>query len=108
MRVSRAAQSVSGAMQNLLIADEATLRHNSLDGASGPEPFVDANRAAEFLSLRRRRVLELARGGEIPAHPLGNGSRKVWRFRLSELAAAIDARHNITSSRPCSQNEEAA
>jgi hypothetical protein len=56
-----------------------------------PEPFVDAHRAAEFLFLTPRRVLELARKGRIPAHPLGDGVRKVWRFRLSELAAAMGA-----------------
>ena len=55
------------------------------------EPFVDAVRAAGFLSLSRRRVLALARSGAIPAHPLGNGQRRVWRFRLSELASAVDA-----------------
>jgi hypothetical protein len=53
------------------------------------EPFVDAETAAEFLSLRPRRVLELARQGLIPAYPLGEGLRRVWRFRLSELASAI-------------------
>jgi hypothetical protein len=53
------------------------------------EPFVDAVRAAAFLSLRPRRVLELARRGTIPGHPLGNGQRRVWRFRLSELASAV-------------------
>lgn len=56
------------------------------------EPFVDANRAAEFLCLRPRRVLELARRGAIPAHPLGEGQRRVWRFRLSELSAAMCSR----------------
>jgi integrase len=56
------------------------------------EPFVDAVRAAAFLSLRTRRVLELARRGTIPGHPLGNGQRKVWRFRLSELASAVGGR----------------
>jgi hypothetical protein len=54
-----------------------------------PERFVDAHRAAEFLFLTPRRVLELARKGRIPAHPLGDGVRKVWRFRLSELSAAM-------------------
>ena len=57
-----------------------------------PEPFVDAQEAGRFLSLRPRRVLELARKGVIPAHPIGEGSRKVWRFRLSELASAVGAR----------------
>jgi hypothetical protein len=53
------------------------------------EPFVDAARAAEFLSLKPRRVLELARAGQLPAYPLGDGLRRVWRFRLSELATAL-------------------
>src|SRR5258705_13879644 len=55
------------------------------------EPFVDAARAADFLSLKPRRVLELARSGELPAYPLGIGKRRVWRFRLSELALAVSA-----------------
>jgi hypothetical protein len=53
------------------------------------EPFVDADQAAKFLLLTRRRVLELARAGKLPGHPIGDGARRVWRFRLSELAAAI-------------------
>jgi hypothetical protein len=36
-----------------------------------PEPFVDAEEAGRFLSLRPRRVLELARKGILPGHPLG-------------------------------------
>jgi len=34
---------------------------------------------------------ELARQGLIPAYPLGTGSRRVWRFRLAEVAAALRA-----------------
>jgi excisionase family DNA binding protein len=59
-----------------------------------PERFVDADEAAKFLSLTRRRVLDLARAGQLPAHPLGIGARRVWRFRLSEIAAAITATKN--------------
>ncbi len=54
-----------------------------------PEVFVDADEAAKFLFLRRRRILQLARMGKLPAHPIGDGARRVWRFRLSELAAAM-------------------
>ena len=54
-----------------------------------PERFVDAAAVATFLSLTRRRVLDLARAGQLPAHPIGDGARRVWRFRLSEIAAAI-------------------
>jgi Helix-turn-helix domain len=53
------------------------------------ESFVDADAAAKFLSITRRRVLDLARARKLPAHPIGDGTRRIWRFRLNELAAAI-------------------
>jgi hypothetical protein len=49
------------------------------------EPFVDAVRAAEFLAMPRKTLLSLARKGYLPGHPVGQGVRKVWKFRLSEL-----------------------
>jgi len=55
------------------------------------ERFVDADEAAKFLSLTRRRVLDLARARKLPGHPIGDGARRVWRFRLSEIATAITA-----------------
>ena len=57
-----------------------------------PEPFVNAVEAGRFLQLRPRRVLELARRGSLPAYPLGDGTRRIWRFRLSELTSAIQSR----------------
>ena len=57
-----------------------------------PEPFVDAERAAEFLGIRPRRLLEMARAGELPAYPLGNGARRTWRFRLTEICKTVLAR----------------
>jgi hypothetical protein len=54
-----------------------------------PEPFVDAEEAGNFLQLQPRRLLQLARQGKLPAYPIGAGMRKVWRFRLSELAGAM-------------------
>src|ERR1700683_2056764 len=62
------------------------------------EPFVDANKAAEFLVITRRRVLEMARAGEIPAHAIGERRRKMWRFRLSELADAFVAKSAVAKS----------
>lgn len=54
------------------------------------ERFVDANALAEHLSVTRRQVLEMTRRGIIPGHPLGVGtSRKVWRYKISEVEAAI-------------------
>jgi len=55
-----------------------------------PEPFVSANEAAQFLCVKRRYLLELARRGIAGAYPLGTGGkRKIWVFRLSELAASV-------------------
>ena len=56
---------------------------------SNIEPFVAAEMATKFLCLTRRRVMEMARAKQIPAHPIGLGNRKQWRFRLSELADAF-------------------
>ncbi len=72
------------------------------------EPFVDAERAAEFLSVRPRWLLELARAGKVPAHPLGDGKRRVWRFRLSELAHSMGNRMVASSSNPSYGSSQAA
>jgi hypothetical protein len=34
------------------------------------EPFVDPTEAAAFLLITRRQLLELARAGELSAHPI--------------------------------------
>jgi hypothetical protein len=55
-----------------------------------PEPFVSAEKAADFLDISRRYLRALARKGIAGAYPLdGQAKRKVWVFRLSELADAI-------------------
>jgi len=54
------------------------------------EHFVDPNALAEHLSVPRRQILEMTRRGIIPGHPLGIGrSRRVWRYKISEVEAAI-------------------
>ena len=55
-----------------------------------PEPFVSADEAAQFLCVKRRYLLELARRGIAGAYAFGTGGkRKIWVFRLSELAASV-------------------
>jgi len=55
-----------------------------------PERFVSADEAAGFLSISRRYLLALARKGLAGSYALGTGTqRKIWVFRLSELANAI-------------------
>ena len=59
-----------------------------------PEPFVSAAVAADFLGIKRRMLLALARKGIAGAYAIGTGDiRKTWVFRLSELGIAIDHRH---------------
>jgi hypothetical protein len=48
------------------------------------EPFVDEQVVARFLQITPRRVLDMARKKQIPAHPIGD-TRKTWRFRMSEI-----------------------
>lgn len=49
------------------------------------EPYVSPEEAAAFLKTNRLKVIRMARAGSLPAHPLGAGSRRQWRFKLSEL-----------------------
>jgi hypothetical protein len=61
-----------------------------------PEPFVSADAAAQFLSVTRRYLLVLARAGIAGAYAIGTGRlRKVWVFRLSELAMAIERQNSV-------------
>lgn len=63
-----------------------------MDCESNPEPFVDATRAAAFLGIKPRRLLEMARAGQLPGYPLGTGARRTWRFRITEISKAVGAR----------------
>ena len=58
---------------------------NNLTSQQTREYFVDAAVAAAFLSITPKYLLKLSRLGAVPAHPLGTGTRKQWRYRLSEL-----------------------
>jgi hypothetical protein len=62
-------------------------------GAQMPESFVAAEVAADFIGIKRRFLLPLARRGIAGAYALGTGNlRKIWVFRLSELSEAIRQR----------------
>jgi hypothetical protein len=66
--------------------------------AANPEKFVSQDVVSEFLSLRVREVLELARRRVIRGYPIGN-LRNRWRFRLSEVADDITALGTPTTGR---------
>jgi hypothetical protein len=55
-----------------------------------PEPFVSADEAAKFLSVKRPFLLSLARRGIAGSYPVGTGNcRRRWIFRITELEWAI-------------------
>jgi excisionase family DNA binding protein len=59
--------------------------NSSLGSVLASEPYVEAGRAAAYLSTSRKTLLKKARAGGLPAHPIGAGRKKMWRFRISEL-----------------------
>ena len=58
------------------------------------EPYVDAHRAASFLAIPRRTLLDLARRGKLPGYPVGYGQRRMWKFRISELESWMQTQVN--------------
>lgn len=62
------------------------------------EPYVSPEEAAGFLKTNRLKVVRMARSGALPAHPLGTGKRRQWRFKLSELDKHMQ--HGIDIARP--------
>lgn len=61
------------------------------------EPYASPEEAAEFLKTNRLKIIRMARSGSLPAHPLGTGKRRRWRFKLSEL----DKHMQYVLARPC-------
>src|SRR5579872_7403049 len=53
---------------------------------AGNQRFLDPEQAAEFLGgLNSRTVTRWAREGYLPAYPIGEGKRRLWRFLESDL-----------------------
>ncbi len=57
------------------------------------EPFVTAEVAAQYLAIRKKFLLSLARQGIAGSYAIGTGQqRKRWVFKISELERAITGR----------------
>ena len=56
------------------------------------ERFVDANSAAPVLGVNPKTLQRWSRQGIVPAHPIGEGRRKYWRYLISELEAWLRER----------------
>jgi hypothetical protein len=57
--------------------------------AAAPEPFVDADAVAQFLSMTRRQVLRLTRQGRITGYACSGIKRLTYKYRLSVVAQDI-------------------
>jgi len=84
-------------------SNSASTVTKALTSLQDREYYVDAGEAAKFLGIHRRTALQMARDAVLPAHPLGEGRRKLWRFLLSELDEWMRSRVN-SARRPCSPN----
>lgn len=54
--------------------------------------FLNADEAAEVLRMDSRTLVRWARLGQVPAHPLGEGKRRLWRFIETELISWLAER----------------
>ena len=55
-------------------------------GDAGNQRFLDPEQAAGFLGgLNSRTVTRWAREGYLPAYPIGEGKRRLWRFLERDL-----------------------
>lgn len=61
------------------------------------EAYIVPEEAASFLRLSAKTLTRLARQGLVPAHPIGDGRRRRWRFLKSELDFWMHARLNSKS-----------
>ena len=69
--------------------------------------LLNAEEAAQILRMDRRTLIVWARLGYVPAHPLGEGKRKSWRFLERELLDWVEAQES-DKKRPLASTIEVA
>ena len=69
--------------------------------------ILDATEAASLIRMDSRTLIRWARLGYVPAHPLGEGKRRLWRFIEAELLEWFQQR-SITQRRPPARSIETA
>ena len=69
---------------------------NANTGYENFEPYVSVEKAARYLDIKPKTLLEKARKGEIPAYPWGDGTRRTWRFKISQIDEWMKSRlHSV-------------
>jgi hypothetical protein len=64
------------------------------DCAPASPKLLTAVEAALVLHMDHRTLIRWARAGYVPAHPLGEGRRRMWRFFEHELLAWVESQSN--------------
>jgi excisionase family DNA binding protein len=73
--------------------------------ALSPEKYLAPQEAARFLSISPKTLTRFARQGVVPAHPIGDGARRRWRFLKSELDTWMHGRIHSTGHLRSHQEE---
>jgi hypothetical protein len=68
---------------------------NSSGSGAGSKNVMTAADAAILLEMDPRTLIRWSRSGYVPAHPLGEGRRRMWRFFRDELLAWVAAQSNL-------------
>ena len=74
-----------------LYSTQSSQPQQDITRASRP---MDPREAAAYLHLDVKTITRWSRQGYIPAHPLGEGKRKFWRFFEHELEAWLNGQSN--------------
>lgn len=70
--------------------------------------LLNPQEAADILKMDSRTLVRWARIGYVPAHPLGEGKRKLWRFLEHELLDWVEAQGKCAEKRPPASTMETA
>ncbi|MGH9598878.1 MAG: helix-turn-helix domain-containing protein [Terracidiphilus sp.] len=72
----------------------------SANAEKGVDAPLDAREAAKVLKMDSRTLVCWARRGYVPAHPLGEGRRRLWRFFERELLEWVERQKNGCCEEP--------
>ena len=64
-----------------------------------PNRPLDSKEAAAVLKMNDRTLVRWARCGYVPAHPLGEGKRRLWRFFEAELLEWVERQANSSGGK---------
>jgi excisionase family DNA binding protein len=71
-----------------------------------PSEWLTATEAAAYLKVKARTLLLWVRQGKVKAFALSGTKRRAWRFRLSDLDAAVLESAVLPSEAPSVHPEE--